>query len=128
MKDRLTQPRARLIRGQSAVQPFLWTPGVDPYATAHPQEARCVTDPIHEIPAQRSAVDEDRLLTLPEGAQVLGVSVRTLQRMRAAGEIGFVTVGTGSRRPRIRFTRQHLRDFVLRAEHLACSLPASRCT
>jgi excisionase family DNA binding protein len=67
-----------------------------------------------------------RLYRLDQAADYLGVSVRTLHRMREAGEIGYLTVGTGTRRPRVRISQQHLDEYVLRAEHLASALPAAR--
>jgi excisionase family DNA binding protein len=67
-----------------------------------------------------------RLYRLDQAAEYLGISVRTLHRMREAGEIGYVTVGTGSRRPRIRISQQHLEEYLLRAERMASALPAAR--
>lgn len=67
-----------------------------------------------------------RLYRLDQAAEYLGVSIRTLRRMRAAGEIGYVTVGTGSQRPRVRISQQHLEEYLLRAERMASALPVAR--
>jgi excisionase family DNA binding protein len=67
-----------------------------------------------------------KLYSAKETAHVLGVSVRTLRRMRAAGEIGCVTVGTGRVRPRVRFTEEHLGQYLARADRNASALPAAR--
>jgi excisionase family DNA binding protein len=74
--------------------------------------------------AQRQS--DEQLWTQDQAAAYLGVSVRTLQRMRAAGEIGFMTVGTGTRRPRVRFCRRHLIDFEQSSEQFPSALPAAR--
>jgi excisionase family DNA binding protein len=64
--------------------------------------------------------------TIEETAQILGVSYATLRRMKRRGEIGFVTVGTGQKRPRIRFTSKHIEEWALRAERVPDALPAAR--
>ena len=66
------------------------------------------------------------LFTVREAADRLRVSRSTLQRMRRTGQLGFVTVGTGRRRPRVRFTEEHLREFLIRAEHRPTALPSVR--
>lgn len=66
------------------------------------------------------------MFTIAEVAEWLGVSRSTLQRMRRRGEISFVTVGTGKSRPLVRFTEQHLLDYLARAEQTADALPAGR--
>lgn len=53
-------------------------------------------------------LDDDELTTA-EAAAVLGVSPRTLQRLQAAGRIGFIRVG---RARRVYFTRRDLAAYV----------------
>jgi len=68
-------------------------------------EARKPSDP-----APDSARHPD-LLSWKEAAALLGCSRTTLKRIKAAGEIGFTPVGSGSR-PRIWFTRQDVEDYL----------------
>jgi excisionase family DNA binding protein len=51
------------------------------------------------------------LLTWSEAAAMLGCSVTTLKRIRVAGEIGFLTVGSGTR-PRVYFTTQDIEEYL----------------
>lgn len=55
-------------------------------------------------------------------AVMLGVSVVTLRRMIAAGEISFRRVGSGS--GRIRFTAGDLREYLDRKRHPPVTRPA----
>lgn len=51
------------------------------------------------------------LLSWKEAAELLGCSRTTLKRIKAAGQIGFTPVGSGSR-PRIWFTRQDIEEYL----------------
>jgi excisionase family DNA binding protein len=86
-----------------------------------PSEPALVVNPVNH-----DRGSESRTFSIDQATVFLGVSRSTLQRMRNAGEIAFATVGTGTRRPRVRFTEKHLTDFLLRSETPASALPASR--
>jgi excisionase family DNA binding protein len=74
----------------------------------------------------QSAQPSLTFFTMDEAAEILKVSRSTLIRMKRAGEIAFVTVGTGTKRPRVRFTPQNLDEWRMRAEVLANRLPSAR--
>jgi excisionase family DNA binding protein len=56
------------------------------------------------------------LLSWREAAAMLGCSRTTLKRIKAAGEIGFLPIGSGSR-PRIWFTTKDIEDYFA-AKHV----------
>ena len=56
-----------------------------------------------------------KLLTEPEAAKALGVSVDTLRRLRKARKIGYTRVGG-----RVRYTEQHLADYIDRENVEPC--------
>ena len=51
------------------------------------------------------------LLTVAQVAVLLGVSSRTVERMRADGVIGSMPIGRGSR-PRVFFTQRQVDDYL----------------
>ncbi|PYD59826.1 hypothetical protein CFR73_09570 [Novacetimonas maltaceti] len=61
------------------------------------------------------------LLTEQGIAARLGVSVTTVARYRKKGEIGYTMVGR-----RIRYTPQHLEDYLVRNEITPCAAPLNR--
>jgi len=62
------------------------------------------------MPARRPAHDPlDDELTPAEAAATLGVSTRTLDRLRAAGRIGYVRVGA---QRRVYYTRRDVAEYV----------------
>lgn len=73
-------------------------------------EARKSSDP-----APDSARHPD-LLSWKEAAALLGCSRTTLKRIKAAGEIGYTPVGSGSR-PRIWFTRADIDEYLEAKRH-----------
>ena len=60
-----------------------------------------------------------RLLTEAEAAQALGVSVDTLRRERKAGKIRHTVI-----RGRIRYTENHLLEYIEAGERGACTASA----
>lgn len=51
------------------------------------------------------------LLTWEEAARVLGCSRSTLKRIKAAGEIGYTQVGTGTR-PKVYFSMEDIDQYL----------------
>lgn len=51
-----------------------------------------------------------------ETCLMIGCSMRTLQRLRANGLIGYTTIGVG-KRPRVYFTQRHIDAFLASASH-----------
>ena len=72
------------------------------YITTHPMEAKSVGD----------SFGGRLYMTSEETAGILKVDVKTLRKLCKAGKIGFVVVGMGFRRPRRRFTREHVVSFL----------------
>lgn len=55
------------------------------------------------------------LLSVSEAARVLGMDPKTLRICVAVGQIRHVTIGLGTQRPRRRFARSHLLEFIERS-------------
>ncbi|MGY2986484.1 MULTISPECIES: helix-turn-helix domain-containing protein [unclassified Bradyrhizobium] len=53
-----------------------------------------------------------QLLTPQEAAERLAITVEQLHDLVHDGEIAYIAVGRGSKRPRRRFTEQDLSDFI----------------
>jgi Helix-turn-helix domain len=52
-----------------------------------------------------------------ETAAMLGVSMRTLARLRAEGRIGYLNVGVGVKRQTIYFTQRHIDQYLASTRH-----------
>lgn len=57
---------------------------------------------------------ESPLLTAPEAARLLSVSVRTLWKLTDSGEVGAVRIGFGQSKPRVLYSLASLRHYVAR--------------
>src|SRR5215471_14545093 len=70
--------------------------------------------PKHVLGAERRQAKPppDGLRTLAEAARKLRCSVKTLRAHVAAGDLRYVIIGKGTKRPRIRFTAADLDEFI----------------
>lgn len=60
-----------------------------------------------------------------EAAELLGVSVRVLSTLRRSGQIGYLLTGTGTVKPRVRFTQADI-DAHLAATHRGMTVMRGR--
>src|SRR5262252_4531956 len=68
----------------------------------------------------------DGLLTPAEAARKLRCSVKTLRAHVAAGDLRYVTIGQGKKRPRIRFTDADLDEFIANRTRKDAPCPSTR--
>ncbi|WP_436081863.1 helix-turn-helix domain-containing protein [Pararhizobium sp. LjRoot235] len=64
-------------------------------------------------------MDHD-LLTPAEAASILTISTKTLRGHVKAGEIAFIPLGRGEKRPRVGFDRKDILDFINRRRMRQC--------
>jgi excisionase family DNA binding protein len=67
----------------------------------------------------------DQLLTPEEAAERLAITVEQLTSLVFDGDIAYITVGRGKKRPRRRFTQADLDDFIERHRRREVRLPES---
>src|SRR5262252_9495285 len=68
----------------------------------------------------------DGLRTPAEAARKLRCSVKTLRAHVAAGDLRYVTIGQGKKRPRIRFTDADLDEFIANRTRKDAPCPSTR--
>lgn len=59
-------------------------------------------------------MNDEKLLTTAEVAEILAISNKSVLDLVHAGELPFIPIGTGSIRPRMRFERRDIDDFIKR--------------
>lgn len=82
------------------------------------QQPRPQQRPPGDEPGEQTCNELPELLTAAEAALLLHVSLRTLQRMKAAGKIGYVELDTGAARPSVRYTRGDVAACLRAARHV----------
>lgn len=85
-------------------------------------DRRWVSPPLVAPERGRLHMSTPELLSPVETAAILHIHRDTLYRLRAAGRIGFVTLGAGVTKPRIYFTRADI-DAYLTSAHRGAIAP-----
>jgi hypothetical protein len=80
---------------------------------------------LYKAKRERKPRPPDGLRTMAEAAAKLGCSIRTLKAHVAAGELRYVTIGHGKKRPRRMFTDADLDQFITTQTHKDSPCPSS---
>jgi len=72
-------------------------------------------------------MNDDKLLTAGEVAEILAISYKSVLELVHAGELPFIPIGAGTIRPRMRFEHRDVDDFIKRRKTRLVS-PAPRIT